>query len=105
MSLAVRISVDFPDWLTIFKKPIRENCAYRKFGAIIMVYLYLLGHYRPYQTSYIYLFCCSFRTISYIMILIRHDSTCDARIARDYTPAYASYLLEVVFSSIMSTPF
>ena len=39
--LALRISVDFPDWIKKFKMSIRENGAYRKFGAIIMVYLYL----------------------------------------------------------------
>ena len=72
VSLALKISIDFPDWITFLKTPIRKNWAYGKFGAIFMVYL--CGHYRPYQTSYIYLFRCSFRTISYIMILVTQDS-------------------------------
>ena len=65
--------------------PIREKCGYRKFGAIIMVYIttFILSGYRPYQTSYIYLFRCSFRTISNVIIHIRQDSACDARIVRD----------------------
>ena len=62
--------------------PIREN------GTKIWLYnygifIFMLSHYRPYQTSYIYLFHCSFRTISYIMIVMRQDSACDARIACD----------------------
>ena len=55
VSLTLSISVDFPDWIKIFKMPIRENGAYLKFAAIITVYLFMLSHYRPYQTSYNYL--------------------------------------------------
>ena len=39
------------------------------------------------------------------MIVIRQDSLCDARIACDDPPAYASYLPEGVFSSIKSIYF
>ena len=55
VSLTLRISVDFPDWIKMFKMPIREIGAYRKFAAIITVYLFMVSHYRPHQRSYNYL--------------------------------------------------
>ena len=97
MSLALRISVDFPDWRKFLKNANpRKLCVSKILQYNYGIFIFMVSHYRLYQTSYIYLFRCSCQTISYIMILIREDYACDARIARDCSPAYASYLPEGV---------